>query len=130
MQDEPAASSVRAIVKREVATHLAREGSTDEETQATASLGRPVVTREGFEQVRTALFRDTGTRVLDSDLKTVGVLDTQHHAARLARIHQCVIDQVVQNAQRSLLVALSDSRTDWSCIDDDTAVEQAGPRLS
>ena len=67
--------------------------------------------------------------VLNSDLKTVHVLDTQHHAARITRIHQRVIDQVVQNAQRSVLVTLSDSRPDPTRIDDDTAMEQAGPRL-
>ncbi len=79
--------------------------------------------------MRAALFRNTGTRVLDSDLKTVHVLDTQHHAARIARVHQRVIDQVVQNPKRSLLVALSDSRPGASRIDDNTAMEQAGPRL-
>jgi hypothetical protein len=129
MQDEAAADSVCAIVKGEVATHLARECPTDKETQPAAGLCRRVVTREGFEEVHAALFRDTGTGVLDSDLKTVHVLDTQHHAARVARVHQRVIDQVVQNAQRSLLVSLSDSGPDASPVDDNTAMEQAGPRL-
>ncbi len=109
MQDEPAANGVGAIIQREVAAHLAREGSTDKETQPTPNLCGPVVTGEGFEEVRAALFGDAITRVLDSDLKSVLVLDTQHHTARVARVHQRVIDQVVQNAQRSILVTLSDS---------------------
>jgi hypothetical protein len=108
MEHESAPGRARAVVKGEVTTHLPCERPADEETEPTADLGRSLVANEWLKEPCATRFGDARTRILDRDLETVFVLDADNDAATLPRIHQGVVDQVVQNAQRAPLITLRD----------------------